>query len=263
MAEPMMVQGEVCESPAHLSPSSIGTWQQCPLRFRYSRLDRIPEPSTQAQILGSFVHEVLEYLYMEPAEERTQATARRLSAKLWGEKWEKEVEVLSLTDSELHKFRWQSWWCIETLWAMEDPAKVELAGVEQKLEMKVGDAKLLGILDRYNHDEDGRVVISDYKTGKKPIQRYEGEKRFQLTVYADLVQSTFNEPVSAAELLYLKEGIRWTIHPSEDDVLKMREVVMNVWSEIQTSCASGSFEARLSKLCNWCNYKSFCPAYKG
>lgn len=261
MTDSLMVRGEVCEVPAHLSPSSIGTWQQCPLRFRYSRLDKIPEPSTQAQILGSFVHEVLEFLYMEPAEERTQTTARRLSAKLWNEKWEKEVDELNLTDSELHKFRWQSWWCIEALWAMEDPTKVELAGIEQKLEMKVGDAKLLGILDRFNRDDDGGVVISDYKTGKKPAERFEGEKRFQLTVYTDLVQTAFGEPVTSAELLYLKEGIRWVIHPSPDDILKMREVVMNVWTEIQASCGSGSFEARPTKLCNWCSYKTVCPAH--
>lgn len=258
----MKVDGEVCETPAHLSPSSIGTWQQCPLRFRYSRLDRVPEPSTQPQILGSFVHEVLEFLYMEPAEERTLATARRLSAKLWAEKWEQEVEVLGLSDENLHKFRWQSWWCIEALWAMEDPRSMEFAGIEKKLEMKVGDAKLLGIVDRYHHDENGKIVIGDYKTGKKPRAKYEEEKRFQLTVYVDLIQSTLDESVSAAELLYLKEGVRWTIHPTEEDVLKMREVVMNVWSEIKTGCATGTFEARPTILCDWCNYKSFCPAHE-
>ena len=48
--------------PKYLSPSSIGTFNQCPMRYKYAKLDKIPEPSTEPQILGSFVHEILEDL---------------------------------------------------------------------------------------------------------------------------------------------------------------------------------------------------------
>jgi putative RecB family exonuclease len=262
MPEAQMVEGDVCESPAHLSPSSIGTWQQCPLRFRYGRLDKIPEPSTEPQILGSFVHEVLENLYMQPVEGRTKEEAKRIASRLWVEKWEEETDVLRLDPEALHQFRWRSWWCIEALWSIEDPQKVELAGIEQKLSTKIGDAKLLGILDRYHHLEDGSVMISDYKTGKKPKARFEEEKRFQLTVYVDLVESCLEERVSGAELLYLKDGVKWEFMPTPEDVLKMRETVIKVWSEIQTSCSAGTFLAKPTILCDWCNYKPFCPVWQ-
>lgn len=258
----MKVQGDPCDPPQHLSPSSISTWQQCPLRFRYSRLDKLPEPSTQPQLLGSFVHEVLEHLYLEPAESRTVSEARQITSRLWNDKWADEVSVLGLNEEQLHKFRWQSWWCVEALWAMEDPQKMELGGVEQPLDMMVGDAKLLGILDRYHVNDDGKVVISDYKTGKKPKPRYEGEKRFQLTVYADLVQQKLNQTVDFAELLYLKEGVRWQISPTAQDIEEMRNTVQTVWSEVLYSCSSGAFEARRTILCDWCHYKSHCPAHQ-
>ena len=60
----------VLELPKHLSASSITTYEQCPLRFRFSRIDRIPEPTTEAMILGTFVHEILEIMYSQIPNER-------------------------------------------------------------------------------------------------------------------------------------------------------------------------------------------------
>ena len=52
--------------PKYMSPSSISTFQQCPLKFKFYKLDRLPTESTEAQHLGSFVHEVLEELFTYP-----------------------------------------------------------------------------------------------------------------------------------------------------------------------------------------------------
>lgn len=257
----MIVDAGPIEGPHHLSPSSIGTWQQCPYRFRLSRLEKIPEPSTSAQLMGSFVHEVLEVLYQQERSDRTIPMAKKISRDLWDEKWAEEVEVLQLTKSALNEFRWNSWWCVEALFGFEDPQTFDLDGIEQRLELKVGDATLLGIIDRWNKNADGTVTISDYKTGKKPRPQYEGEKRFQLAVYVNLVEKVLELPVSYAELLYLKEGVRWGFAPTE----KMRhgalKVIEEVWSQIQQSCATGQFECKVSKLCNWCSYQNICPAW--
>jgi len=259
----MIILGEPCEQPRHLSPSSIGTWQQCPLRYRYSRLDKIPEPSTKEQILGSYTHEVLETLYGLPADQRTLRQAKDLCASLWVEPWGPEIEALGMSQDDQRAFRWQAWWCIEALWKMEDPSTVELAGIEERLEMTVGDATLLGIVDRWQLLPDGTALISDYKTGKKAKPKYEAEKRFQLGVYTLLVEDVLSVGVSSAELLYLKEGVRWAIKPSNDLRAHVTNTVKSVWSEITESCASGQFTARTSILCDWCAYKPTCPAWKG
>jgi len=258
----MLVTGEPCQPPAHLSPSSIGTWQQCPLKFRYSRIEKIPEPSTEAQLMGTFVHEVLENFYEMPSEERTQINARSTTARLWNEKWAEEVEVLNLSPEGLHRFRWQSWWCIEALWELEDPQVLQPAAVEQRLTMQVDEAKVLGIVDRYNHDDQGRIVVSDYKTGKKPRQRYEAEKRFQLLVYTDMLQQHLDAEVAVAELLYLKEKVKWAIEPTKAELTRMRTTVVRVWNELQQACSTGTFEAKRGILCDWCSYKTFCPAWQ-
>jgi len=37
--------------PKYLSPSSIGTFNQCPMRYKYAKLDKIPEPSTEPRTM--------------------------------------------------------------------------------------------------------------------------------------------------------------------------------------------------------------------
>jgi CRISPR/Cas system-associated exonuclease Cas4 (RecB family) len=220
------------------SYSSIKTFDQCPKKYFHLKVAKdVKDEGNEASIYGNDAHEAAEHYIKHGTPIPDKFAIMR-----------PVVEALAKFPGEKHTEL--------KLGVRKSEDGFEPCGFFDK------DVWYRGIVDLLIVDGTTAHMV-DYKTGKKPIQRYEAEKRFQLTVYADLVQSTFNEPVSAAELLYLKEGIRWIIHPSEEDVLKMREVVTNVWSEIQESCASGSFEARLSKLCNWCNYKSFCPAYKG
>jgi putative RecB family exonuclease len=258
-----LVSGEATALPRHLSPSSTSTWEQCPLRFRYSRLDKIPEPSTDAQLIGTLTHEVLEHLYQRPADERTTMVARQIVKKLWDDQWAKKVDYeLHLDDEALRRFRWQVWWCIEALWQIEDPKVVELAGIEQRIDTVINGVKFLGIIDRWQDNGDGTAKIGDYKTGKKPKKQYEGEKKFQLTVYKALVEDELDREVRETELLYLKDGIKWTYIPTADDVTQMKQTVVRVWDEVTTACNSGIFEARTSVLCGWCSYKNMCPAWQ-
>ena len=250
------------DTPVHLSPSSINTWEQCPYKFKLSRLDKISEPPTEAQMLGNFTHEILESLYLLPHGERTTNMARSIAASLWASRWSELTKQLHLNDEEIRRFRWQVWWFVEALFRLEDPTTVTLAGVEQKLEVNVSGVKLLGFMDRWHVGDDQRAVISDYKTGKKPRPQYEGEKRFQLGVYTYLVQEALGVEVGYAELIYLKEGLRWGFEPNSQFVDSVVSTVERVWSEIKESCSDGVFVARRHKLCDWCSFKVSCPAWR-
>src|SRR5210317_1029264 len=100
------------EYPKYMSPSSISTFQQCPLKFKFSRLDKLPSESTEAQVLGSFVHEVLEELFKLSRVDRTEVSARRLARELWTSKWAEEFKDLGKSCDE-NEFRWKAWWCLE------------------------------------------------------------------------------------------------------------------------------------------------------
>ena len=74
---------EDLKPPAHLSPSSLSTFEQCPLKFKYSKIDLIPDASWKEAMLGNFVHDVLEVLYSLPQNERTVQNARIIATDCW------------------------------------------------------------------------------------------------------------------------------------------------------------------------------------
>jgi len=170
------------ELPKHLSASSISTYEQCPLRFRFSRIDRIPEPTTEAMILGTFVHEILEEVYRLEPEERTLAEARRIARELWENKFEEETSTVKIKN--LNDFRWHAWWCVENLFGMEDPPEVKIRGVEDKFSGLIEGVPLLGYIDRWTEEADGSITVTDYKSGKVSKPQYEGDKIFQIVLYA-------------------------------------------------------------------------------
>ena len=61
--------------PTSLSPSKVASFKDCALAFRFSNIDRLPEPPSPAATKGSLVHRALELLLCEPAPTRTLPTA--------------------------------------------------------------------------------------------------------------------------------------------------------------------------------------------
>ena len=64
---------------------------QCPLKFRLSVVDKIPQPTTEAQIKGTVVHEALEQLFSLPNESRSAEAAKGLLPAAWDKVLQKEV----------------------------------------------------------------------------------------------------------------------------------------------------------------------------
>ena len=59
---------EVFALPETLSPSGTGTFQNCPLQFRFQNIQKLPQPPGAAAVKGNVVHRALELLFgLEPA----------------------------------------------------------------------------------------------------------------------------------------------------------------------------------------------------
>lgn len=245
--------------PEYVSPSSLSTFQQCPLKYKFSRLDKLPSEPTEAQVLGSFVHEILEELFGYDPNDRTLTVARAVARKLWSDKWNAEFDQLKVKSS-VNDFRWQSWWCVENYFAMEDPTIFQPNGIEVKVDGIIGGAPVLGIVDRW-HLEDNGIVVSDYKTGKKPNAKYEWEKKLQITMYCILLSEQTGFDINRAELLYLKSARYATYEISNELIDTVTENVSETWVQIGKMCESGVFDTKVGPLCNWCDYKNICPAW--
>ncbi len=248
-----------------LSPSSINTFRQCPLKFKYEKIDKRRQPGTVETLKGSFVHEILEYLFKEPAENRTTDTAKAIAAERWAASWQKKVRKLISEDRDLNNFKWQSWWLVENYFKMEDPSTIEPVGLERWVDGPViNGIRVRGIIDRLIKTEEGLLVIQDYKTGKTPRENdpWEADKIFPLMVYADLAEAETETEVSSMELLYLQSGKVIEFSPTEKNREAMYRRVIETSAAVDEACQTGNFPPSKSKLCDWCFFKKECPAWK-
>ena len=168
--EPAGATGEAAprSAPVHLSPSSAAMFAQCPKRWRFRYLDRLPDPPGAAALVGTLVHRVLERLLGEPAGSRTVERARALAAEEWPvHQAHPDVVALGLDTDGARRFKWQVWEAVTGLWKLEDPAAVDVLATECRLDVQLGDVPFLGVLDRVDATAGG-VVVTDYKSGRPP-----------------------------------------------------------------------------------------------
>jgi len=254
-------QSSPLNPPPHLSPSSLATFEQCPLKFKYSKIDLIPDKSGIEAVMGNFVHDVLESLYKLQPQDRTKASARNLARDVFYEKYDVLVSNLLHTEAAVKKLRWQAWFCIDNLWKVEDPTTIRPLGLESELNHRLGGVVLKGFIDRFTDSNNDGLIISDYKTGKTPRKEWLSDKFEQLRIYAAIMQETQIWPVSTLELIYLKDGVKFSEKVTSKALDETVVRIQNIKLSIDERCTTGLFEAQKSRLCDWCSYKRICPEW--
>ena len=248
-------------APAYFSPSSLDTFNQCPQRFFYSRIQGQPTFDTEHTIRGNFVHEILECLFKVEPKKRTVQLAKELARILWDENWRVKTEALGFSEKELKEFRWSAWWCVRNYFDMENPEEVDPQGLEVRVEGTIEGVPFYGIVDRWSYDENGEIVITDYKTGRVPKPQYAGPKKLQLYIYANLLEKSEGKDCSVMQLYYVKEGEVVEYEPDEKLRSEAADTFARSWDDMQTACDNGHFPTNTGPLCNWCDFRDICPAF--
>jgi putative RecB family exonuclease len=247
--------------PPHLSPSSVNTFLQCPLKFKFSKIDGLVEPPTEATLMGNFVHSVLEDLYALEPDARTLDSARLLMRKQWDEVYGEPVASI-VSSGKLNDFRWKSWFCVENLWKLEDPKSVHLDGIEYELNHSLEGVRMKGFIDRFNISEKGTITVSDYKTGKFPKAEWADDKFFQLYIYAALLREANVGETEKLQLIYLKAGKMLEKTVKNREMKSTIATVVAVRRQVEECCETEQFDYKKSILCNWCHFKPQCPGWK-
>lgn len=250
--------------PPTLSPSRVGAFTDCALAYRFANLDRLPEPPSPAATKGSLVHAALEALFALPAAGRTRdAAGACLDAASEALRDDPEFVLLGLDADGTAAFVADAHRLLDGYFAMEDPTQVHAVGLELKLRAEVGGVQLTGIIDRLDRLPDGGFVVVDYKTGRAPSERFEQGKLLGVDTYALLCERVLGVRPVAVRLLYVGEGVGITCTPSDRSTRFIEQKVGAVWQTIQRANATDGFRPRPGKLCDWCSFRSWCPAFGG
>ncbi len=250
--------------PRGLSPSSFSAFKDCPLAFRFSYLDRLPQPPSAAASKGTLVHRALELLMLRDPQERTITHAVTDLDRARTELAEHpEFAGLDLTVDEWEGFHADAEVLVRKYFELEDPTTIVPIGLELRLAATIGTVQLRGIIDRLELDADGELVITDYKTGAVPGEKYELKRLSGVHMYAAMVEHAFGRRPVRVQLLYLSKPEAIITSPSEQSITGVMRKTDALWSAIGRACAKDDFRPSTGPLCNWCAYKPYCPAYGG
>src|ERR1700742_5348181 len=133
-----------------LSPSRAADFKQCPLLHRFRAIDRLPEPTSTAQVRGSVVHAALEQLYGLPAAQRGPQTVDALVGPAWEQVIAAEPELVDQLDAEQQTHLLDEARKLLTRYSsLEDPTRFDPQSCEQRIDVELGDGTLLrGSIER-------------------------------------------------------------------------------------------------------------------
>jgi putative RecB family exonuclease len=252
------------EAPTSLSPSRVESFLSCPLAFRFSSIERLPDPATPATTKGSLVHRALELLFLRPAAERDPAALDACVDTAIAEySVHPDFTGLGLDAEGARELFADCRQLAANYMKLEDPRTVRAIGLELRLEASVGELTLRGIIDRLELDAAGGLVVTDYKTGRAPHPNYERKSLSGVHFYAFLCESVFGRIPSAIRLVYLRSGEIITATPSAQSTRFMTTRTNAVWKAVATACERDDFRPKPSTLCNYCAYQRWCPSFGG
>ena len=248
-------------SKLRLSPSRVNDFSNCPLLYKYRIIDQLPEsPSLDAE-RGTLVHTVLHDLFESPAELRTVQTAIDLLPTRWQQQLRMKPELTALITSEKEWLDRASA-LLKTYFDLENPTNFEPTHRELHLEQDLSeDIYLHGYVDRLDVASTGEVRIIDYKTGKSPKPGWEDKALFQLRVYALLYWKETQNIPKLLQLIYLGDSNVLKSTPTEQDLIATESTLLKIAASIKQTIETDTWAPRKSKLCDWCSFKSICPAH--
>ncbi|MEP1124124.1 MAG: PD-(D/E)XK nuclease family protein [Ilumatobacter sp.] len=261
---PSVASEPVWPIPSSLSPSRVSAFTSCPMQFRFSSVQRLPEPPGVATTRGSVVHRALELLFeLAPPERTPAALTGMLDRALEEYATDADYVGLRLDEAGATSFRSDCDRLIEKYFDMEDPTKVRDIGLEVRMAADVGSLELRGIIDRLELDDNGDLVVTDYKTGRAPSGRYEQKSLAGVHFYSFLCEAVLGKRPAKIRLMYLSNGETIETIPSQQSVRFINTRTTAVWKAVERACTTGDFRPNQSRLCDWCSFKQWCPAFGG
>nr|MDT0658221.1 PD-(D/E)XK nuclease family protein [Micromonospora sp. DSM 115978] len=248
------------------TPSKLGSYTDCPRRYRYAYVDRPAPPKGPAwahNSLGASVHTALRNWYALPAESRRPEALPGLLKATWVRDGYRDDE------QERSAYRRALGW-LESYVDGLDPADDPL-GVERVVAVKTAVIAFNGRADRIDSrpGPDGpELVIVDYKTGRTGLDGDDARGSAALALYAYAAERVFRRPCRRVELHHLPTGTVAAHDHTPESIARQVSRAEDTARDIldaERAVAGGTdpdeaFPVSPGVRCAWCDYRRTCPA---
>jgi RecB family exonuclease len=240
------------------SYSALDEFRTCPLKYKYSQIDRIKTPKSKEQVFGTLIHNTLKLVHTPGILSPTLEQALDFFSKNWN------AEVFTDEIEERAAFS-QGVAMIQDYYKKNDPAKVNIIDLESRFRIEIGDKEkyiITGVVDRIDKTEDGYEII-DYKTTRKLPSQEKVDNDLQLSIYLAAFLNRYPKEIENLDkvkvsLYYLKHGVKLSSKRTLEQVKQSEGLIIDLINQIQDS----KFKPVISGLCDWCGYQNICPMWK-
>jgi DNA helicase II / ATP-dependent DNA helicase PcrA len=229
-----------------LSASDIETYRSCPLRYKFTRVLRIPSPATRSQRFGIALHQVLERYHASAADTLTQLFA------LLDECWRRAGFGASPEDEALRE---KATSALRRYHARLADQRSEPVWFERMFAFRLGRHHVRGRVDRVDRLPDGSYELIDYKTGR-PKGEQQLRQDIQLSLYAIAAKESWQLETSTQSYYYLLDDVKVPLPSSGEDADRVAETA----TEIAEAILNERFEPTPSpSVCGMCDHRVVCP----
>lgn len=240
-----------------LSYSQINTFEICPLQYKYKYILRIPVPQSAAVSFGNAMHQTLRDFYKalkEGAKLKLDNLHEILENHWSSEGFENKMHEQKRKEegkAALSKY-YKNY---------HDEKKLPIF-LEYPFKIKLENLTIGGYIDRIDKLSDNKVEIIDYKTGKVYGEN-QMKNDLQLTIYALAISqpAILNKSLDQQRLsfYFFETGEKKTTQRGKKEVTNAKKEIVGTAEKINQS----NFEPTPSLMCEYCEYKLLCPAYRG
>ena len=166
--EKQVIQALISESNFALSATGINAFLECPRKFLYSRVLRVPEQKTPVLVFGSAVHAALQQYFETPRDQRSKET-------LINSALEYLSQFSPLTQQDNKEMGAKAQEVLAQYHAMTLSKEPEPLSVEKNYKagsLFFDDIPLTGTIDKISpRNSENQVRVVDYKTGKAKTEK--------------------------------------------------------------------------------------------
>ncbi len=264
---------------APLSYSSYRTYLECPLRWKFLYVDRLPEAPRGYFTFGRVIHTVLEALVrplVVPSARRVSEAESQRTLDDW-QSTAPPAPTEWMTREALLDYYERSW-LSDGYGSAEEEARYRSLGrdllsryydriaeerptpiaVEEHLEATWDGIPVHGYIDRIDRTQGGGLEIVDYKTSRE-LSHEDARDSDQLTLYQVLVERNYSEPVAGLTLYHLRSLKPLRAPPRAPTALSVLHERMGTVSD---GIRSEAFEPTPGRHCTRCDFRSRCPEFR-
>jgi RecB family exonuclease len=235
-----------------LSYSKLNTYRQCPLRYRFTYVDRLPRRPRRLFKASRRIHHAL-MRWLTYARGGTPRWEDVLAAydSAWG-----VLQDPTLADSrEYHEG-------LEILRGFheanqERPCRAVL--LEHRFTVPIGSHLLTGAMDRVDATDSGYEII-DYKLDRELRTQEVVDSDLQLGLYQVGLQEGQGIRPEALTLYFLRHNIQRTTLRGPAETKELARWVIHTGDEI---ARERHWKPCVGEQCGGCDFRSFCPAHTG